>query len=84
MAWSTPTREAVDQIVARLEQDEGRAMSLVMGVIESVPFQNVAADFPIRVPQLQSPSKEEERHQLCAARRHIVIPIAKRPSVGWA
>ncbi|MCC7337173.1 MAG: DUF1585 domain-containing protein [Pirellulaceae bacterium] len=39
--------EAVDQIVARLEQDEGRAMSLVMGVIESVPFQKCrAADFP--------------------------------------
>ncbi|MEZ6079312.1 MAG: DUF1592 domain-containing protein [Pirellulaceae bacterium] len=39
--------EAVDQIVARLEQDEGRAMSLVMRVIESVPFQKCrAADFP--------------------------------------
>src|SRR5207245_490284 len=38
--------EAVDRIVARLEAEQGRFSALLMGVIESVPFQkrrNVSA-----------------------------------------
>jgi hypothetical protein len=31
--------EAVDQIVARLEKENGRFSALLMGVIESAPFQ---------------------------------------------
>jgi hypothetical protein len=34
-----PDVEAVDRIVARLEKDKGRFSTLLMGVIESAPFQ---------------------------------------------
>jgi hypothetical protein len=51
----------VDQIVARLEQGDGRPSVLLMGVVESAPFQKTrsrATQAAIQNPGLQSEGKE--------------------------
>ena len=43
--------EAVDRVVERLEKEDGHFSALMMGVIESAPFQKVRKPEPAPVPQ---------------------------------
>jgi hypothetical protein len=57
--------EAIDQIVAQLEKDNGRFTTLLMGVIESAPFQkrrNTAA--PAEAPQPKPTPKAKKTNLL--------------------
>ncbi len=52
--------ETVDQIVSRLEKEHGRASALLMGIIESAPFQkrrNTAMNRSLDISQVSRPGQ---------------------------
>ena len=52
----------LDQIVARLDQEEGRFSALLMGIVESAPFQkrrNPGAPEPAKVPEQRAETKAQ-------------------------
>jgi hypothetical protein len=45
----------VDEIVTRLEAEKGRFSALLMGIIESVPFQKQRAPLPAATVSVSAP-----------------------------
>ena len=50
--------ETIDQIVQRLERDNGRFSALLMGIIESAPFQKMRTQATMSTPNDGEPSEE--------------------------
>jgi len=48
--------EAVDQVVARLEKEDGHFLALMMGIIDSAPFQKMRRSDP--APQAPPPAQQ--------------------------
>jgi hypothetical protein len=61
--------ESVDHIVADLESDKGKFSTLLLGVIESAPFQKSRVVMPVAEPATLQSAKSRSAKRLTQARK---------------
>jgi Protein of unknown function (DUF1585) len=62
--------ETIDQIVAKLDQDDGRFSALLTGVIDSAPFQKQRRDANALYSDTQEPAEKSAAANLAQTQSH--------------